>query len=1319
MQIVFRYPIILCFLLLSIANLSFSNTLFEKQKMVFSSKIESVPDSLYPFHPDVNVPCSSSNLPILIINLNERMAEHSEDRRVSADMIVVYRPDGSRNYLSDTISANLHDTTIINYMGKIGIKYRGSSSFSASDKKPFNFETQDIYGNNRNVNLLGMGSDEDWTLLAPYNDKSLIRDVLTFDLMRGYLEYVPTGKFCELIIDGVYEGVYIVAARVLRGPNRINLPRPLSSGNNLTGGYLLEIDRNSDPVFYSTHNYRDLYGNDISGTHCFQYKYPESDDYANGMSTQQNYIINRVYQFEDILASDDFKDPENGYRTQIDVLSAIDYMLAEEITHNVDGYRLSTSIYKYRDSVDARFKLSIWDFNISLGNADYCDGWSTQGWSWNLNKFSEPEKVPFWFKRLLEDEVFRKELRSRWAYYRQTNLSNQNINNKIDSLVTLLNEAQARNFTAWNRWDQTIWPNYYVSSSWTEEISYLRSWLLKRVLWMDSQFVPYSANLVANASFDSDSRRTATGSSIYLSNWQSLNSNSGLSSTVKLNGTYSLSLRNQDEVSQTITELAKGNYTFKAWVRTAGNPMAEIEIRNHNITPIYYSVTNNTQFYEVIIPDIEVITGVCDLVFKADFTTGGDTRLYVDSVSFFRQRDENYPYHPTSDVDLASSNLPIVVFNMNTQMIFDSSVTAMTVINRINGTRNRLSDIDDPDNLIDSTIVNFNGIINLAVSAPDFEKKSFTFITRNDSGNVCNMNILNLGEGHSWRLEASNDDKSFIREILAGNLFNGCFEYSPDVKPCELVINDIYQGIYLLSPDLDNDRERLNLTMPGSSSPAITGSYLLGIGDTLVGGFSSGIQDCDLFENPKEHYTRYGFIFPSIEDFNAGMSVQQSYITGLIDDFENVMAGNNFSDPALGYRKYIDTLSVSNYMLIQEFLRNPDAYRSNLFLLKKNDNINSRLKFLIPHFSQLTGNTVYYDGWSPEGWVWNQNRFDTINMIPFWIKRLLSDDLFLDNIKSRWAYFRQHNLSDANILQTIDSLSALFRESCQRNYTLWNNLTETVAPNYYTGSSWNEEVLYLKNFLLDRAAWMDSQLLVTHPANVVANYSFDSDASRGLNDSVMLSSWSLDGIGGFSDDANSGRYAFEISGNSSFHQTVTELATGIYTLYAEIKTYGTPDAKLQLTHYAENDSLMTVTIYSSPLYNNIILENIPISSGLCDINFVNSSTDENSGLILDDITLSWSSPLFIPGLNDNHKECYVYPVPFDNQITFEFIPSSDRGELSIYSVTGVLIDRVIINSEKGTKNRVYWNSPDNLPSGIFIYHIRDGECCYSGKIVKM
>lgn len=425
---------------------------------------------------------TETNLPILYINTNNKVIDR--ENRIEADMVLIDNGMNQLNY-SDTLK---YPGQRIDYRGKIGLKYRGNSSFTMSDKKPYSIRPQNNAGKKQEVSLLGMGKDSDWALLAPFSDKSMIRDMLSFTLAAPYFEYVPTGHYCELILDNTYYGVYILSERVRKGKERLNISSPGDSGDALTGGYHLEVDRDDETVYQSRHTPVNtkgsvMYGKKIS----FQYKAPEYEDLT---SAQLSFIHGRIDEFENALASADYTDPQTGYRKYIDVTSFIDYMLSTEFCHNVDGYRLSTNLYKYADSVDPRFKMSLWDLNLGFGNADYANGWRTDTWAYEFNDVnpSDNQLVPFWWYRLLKDPVFMKEVKTRWTHYRETAYSDQNIAHTIDSLTNLLNVngAQQRNFQAWPRWNRYVWPNKYVASSYGDELAYLKDWIEKRLVFMDN-----------------------------------------------------------------------------------------------------------------------------------------------------------------------------------------------------------------------------------------------------------------------------------------------------------------------------------------------------------------------------------------------------------------------------------------------------------------------------------------------------------------------------------------------------------------------------------------------------------------------------------------------------------------------------------------------------------------------------------------------------------------------------------------------------------------------------------------------------------------
>ena len=435
-----------------------------------------------------NVSLTSTNLPIMWIEVDGAIIDR--DERITARMKIIHNGEGNLNY-ADTVA---HPGQTIDYEGYVALRYRGNSSYSMSDKKPYSFRPLDKPleegGEKKKVSLLGMGKDNDWALLAPYADKSMIRDVLAFEVSRPWMEYTPQGRFCELFLDGTYYGVYILSEVVTKGKHRINLPDPGESDDELTGGYIMEIDRTDEVTHTSKYHPVSSTGQRYNNQYIhFQYKFP---DYEDMTQDQVQYINGRIDDMEDALWNYRPTGSSN-YREYLDVLNFVDYQIAMELGHNVDGYRLSGKFFKRRDSEDARFKMVVWDNNLSYGNADYYNAWRTNTWMYKnnntMNSAGDTQLIPFWWYKLNTDPDYTAMFKARWAQYRRSNLREDRIMATVDSLANLLTAqgAESRNSRAWPRWGQYVWPNYYIASNFSDEISWLKQWLHDRITWMDQQ----------------------------------------------------------------------------------------------------------------------------------------------------------------------------------------------------------------------------------------------------------------------------------------------------------------------------------------------------------------------------------------------------------------------------------------------------------------------------------------------------------------------------------------------------------------------------------------------------------------------------------------------------------------------------------------------------------------------------------------------------------------------------------------------------------------------------------------------------------------
>lgn len=427
---------------------------------------------------------TSSNLPIIVINTNG--VEIPDADKITADMGVIYNGDGIRNNITDPYN---------NYNGKIGIEIRGSTS-QWFPKKQYAVETRDLSGNDLDVSLLGFPQESDWILFAPYNDKSLMRDALTYRIARDMGRYATRSKYCEVVINGEYQGVYVLFEKVKRDANRVNIKKlesPDTTGNALTGGYIIKIDKTdgeNNDGWYS--NYLPFAQSQFKV--FYQYHYPKPDEIAE---QQKLYIQNRIFNFETVMKfSSDISDSSTGYPKYIDVDSFVDFILVNEVAKNVDAYRLSTYIYKNRDDINTKFFAGpVWDFNLGFGNADYYEGWKFEGWQ--IDYLTNPDNMnsgenfltPFWWRKLYEDKNFRDKVYKRWHYLRNNYLATSNVLSYVDSLVTLLDEAKNRNFEKWPVLNQYVWPNYYVGQTYLDEITYLKNWITNRLNWLDQNMI--------------------------------------------------------------------------------------------------------------------------------------------------------------------------------------------------------------------------------------------------------------------------------------------------------------------------------------------------------------------------------------------------------------------------------------------------------------------------------------------------------------------------------------------------------------------------------------------------------------------------------------------------------------------------------------------------------------------------------------------------------------------------------------------------------------------------------------------------------------
>lgn len=436
-----------------------------------------IADSIYGPVPDWFVfagPPAESKLPLMIINTNGQYIP--DEPRIVADMGLIYNGPGLANRINDSWNA---------YNGKIAIEIRGESS-SDFAKKSFSLELQNIDGSNNNRSLLGMPVENDFVLYGPFSDKTLVKNVLSYELFRQTGRWAPRTRYVEVIINDDYRGIYVLTEKIKRDENRVDIDKLTTDDVlpiDISGGYILRRDKKDgllaaewwqSPVVQPFHQQM-----------WYEFYDPEYDELT---PDQTNYIKSWMKSFDETLSGANFSDPENGYRKFIRTKSFIDLMFINEISKGIDNYLFSTYFYKENDADGGQLVAGPpWDYNLGYGNLNYGESWDakeTYGWCYPQGGRT------YWFERLMEDEKYQKQVHCRWTQFRESIYKTENVMSIIDSCVFTLNDAVIRNFTRYPILGKYVWPGLApFPETYEEEISNLKSWLTDRLTWMDSQWI--------------------------------------------------------------------------------------------------------------------------------------------------------------------------------------------------------------------------------------------------------------------------------------------------------------------------------------------------------------------------------------------------------------------------------------------------------------------------------------------------------------------------------------------------------------------------------------------------------------------------------------------------------------------------------------------------------------------------------------------------------------------------------------------------------------------------------------------------------------
>lgn len=405
----------------------------------------------------------TSNLPVMVLRAAGRSSSSQRFGRAE---------------LFDVVGGRSSTTGQPAYSGLISMHVRGSTT-RHQPKHSYTFHTLDEETNQTKVALLGLPKDDDWILYAPFEDKTMIRDVLAYELSRRMGQYAPRTRYIELFIaknqNGItmkdYAGVYVLMEKIKRSSERVNIAKlkeDQETEPEISGGYIVKRDHGEGGGgrFHTDH-----------GGPYF-YVYPDADRIT---ARQKAWLKGYFQSFEQALYGGNFKDPKKGYNAYLDVDGFIDQHWLIEMSKNVDGFRYSAYITKDRNG-----KLNpgpAWDWNRSFGNANYYGGDRVRGWYWSNLR---PNEIS-WYERLREDPAFLERCRTRWLALRKDVVDPKKVSALIDEYAAQLDEAQKRNFKRWSILGDQLGPNSYVGDSYEDEVKWLKKWVEGRIAWIDGQ----------------------------------------------------------------------------------------------------------------------------------------------------------------------------------------------------------------------------------------------------------------------------------------------------------------------------------------------------------------------------------------------------------------------------------------------------------------------------------------------------------------------------------------------------------------------------------------------------------------------------------------------------------------------------------------------------------------------------------------------------------------------------------------------------------------------------------------------------------------
>lgn len=387
------------------------------------------------------------------------------------------------NYINAQITITSDTFTLSSATAEF--KGRGNGSwFGSGPKKGYRIKFD------KRESLFGIASNRHWVILAGANfyDTTLLRNSVAFNLANNVfsnIEYTSSAHHVEIYVNGLYQGVYLLAEHVRVDDNRVNIQ---SEFGMLDTGYLIEYDAYGEAegeagvAYFRVNGYK----------YPFVMKSPDFEDYLEAGITLEQYKaqVNFIKNYVTTAFSAALSKDLTTFESYVDIDSFIDMYLLHELLKNTDtGW---SSFFMYKKPGGKLYAGPAWDFDASMGKnrGDQTPyGYYVSNQVMQSSDFTASEL----YINLMQIPEFRFMVLTRWA--RVSVAYKTYINNFLST--TFINQnrlAFGINFYRWSNQDPSY--GYYSTinnamSIWASDVNALRNWMLQRADWFDNEASSY------------------------------------------------------------------------------------------------------------------------------------------------------------------------------------------------------------------------------------------------------------------------------------------------------------------------------------------------------------------------------------------------------------------------------------------------------------------------------------------------------------------------------------------------------------------------------------------------------------------------------------------------------------------------------------------------------------------------------------------------------------------------------------------------------------------------------------------------------------